>query len=296
MWQKYFKSISNINLIPNESIKKYTTMKVGGIIKLLIISHSIESLLQVCKVCKIHNIKYKIIGLGANVIFSDETYNGVIIVNRSSNIIVDNNTIIADSGVSIGNLIALTKDHNLSGLEYFAGIPSTLGGAMINNLGTFSHEIGSIVEYIECYEKDTLEKRIFSHHECMFGYRKSIFQNNDFIITKVKLDLVRLDRSIINENIRYALDRKISTQPLDLPSAGSIFKRVDDIIPAKLIDELGLKGTAIGGAMISNKHAGFIVNTNNATADDIRKLINFVQDYVYKEKNVYLPLEVELVD
>ncbi len=271
-------------------------MKVGGIIKLLIIVYSIDTLLQVCKMCKTHNIRYRIIGLGANVIFDDETYNGVIIINRSSNIIVDNNSIIADSGVSIGNLISLTKNHGLSGLEYFAGIPSTLGGAMINNLGTLSHEIGSLVEYIECHTTDTLEKIILSREDCMFGYRKSIFQNHEFIIAKVKLNLTILDQSLIDENIRYALERKISTQPLDLPNAGSIFKRLNEIIPAKIIDELGLKGTSIGGAMISTKHAGFIVNTDNATANDIRRLVELVVDRVYKEKKVYLPLEVEFID
>ena len=296
MWQKYFQNIKNIEIRSNESIKDYTTMKVGGIAELLIISNSTTSLLQVCKSCNTHNIMYKIIGLGANIIFSDSGYNGVVIINRSNSVLVENNSIIADSGVSVGNIISLAKSHNLSGLEDLAGIPSTLGGAMINNLGAFSTEIGNLVEYVECYDTSTMKKLVFSQNQCGFGYRSSIFQSKEYIITRVKLNLYKQDQTIINQNISNALIRKYSTQPLDLPSAGSVFKRVDSVIPAKIIDELGLKGTSIGGAMISTKHAGFIVNFNNATATDVRRLIDQIIDFVYKKKNINLSLEIEFVD
>ncbi|MBR2970094.1 MAG: UDP-N-acetylmuramate dehydrogenase [Clostridia bacterium] len=270
-------------------------MRVGGIVKILIISYSLSSLLQVCKTCNKHNIMYKIIGLGANVIFSDSVYNGVVIINRSNSILVENNSIIADSGTSVGSIISLAKSHNLSGLEDLSGIPSTLGGAMINNLGAHTTEIGDLVEYVECYDT-SMKKLVFLQDQCGFGYRTSIFQSKEYIITRVKLNLYRQDNAIIDRNICNALIRKHSTQPLDQPSAGSIFKRIDSVIPAKIIDELGLKGTSIGGAMISTKHAGFIVNFNNATAADIRRLIDQTIDYVYKMKNIRLTLEIEFVE
>lgn len=279
----------------NESLKNYCTMKVGGTAKFVFICHSLLSLKSACLYCKKNNLKFKVIGLGANLIFDDLGFDGAIIVNRSKQILFRNNFVYADSGVSITSLIQKCYLKGLSNLENLNGIPATVGGGIVNNLGAFGTELGDFVEYVVCY--DILhEKEIkLTPDQCLFSYRKSIFQMENLIVLRVKLKMEQEERKIIKLRLDQAIQKKINSQPLNLPSSGSVFKR-STIIPAQTIDQLGLKGTRIGDAEISTKHAGFIVNLGNATKKDILSLVTLIKNRVKSATNVDLSTEIEFVE
>ncbi len=276
-------------------LKKYCTFKIGGKAKYVVEVYNIPALINVCYKCKLHNIKYKAIGLGANLLFSDAGFDGVIIVNKASQIMFRKTNVYATSGVVVSNLISKCIEHNLSGLEYLAGIPSTVGGAITNSLGAFNADFANFVEYVVCLDLNNFKIVKLDNSQCQFGYRTSIFKSGNFIILKTKLKLQHLDKAKIKENFLVALNKKISTQPLNYPSAGSVFKRTD-VIPAKLIDELGLKGLRTNGASVSTKHAGFIINEGGASSSDVIDLINKIKAKVKKAYQVDLPLEIEIVE
>ena len=172
----------------NNELKNYCTFKIGGKAKFLFICLNKQNLINVCKFCNQHNIRYKIIGLGANLLFDDNGFDGAIIVNKSNKLYVKNNFVYAESGIPIAQLINHCAKKNLGGMENLAGIPATLGGAIFNNLGAFNTQICDFVEYVEVVQKNELNKTIkLSKNECGFGYRHSIFSENNYIITKVKL-------------------------------------------------------------------------------------------------------------
>ena len=292
-------------------LKDFCTFHIGGTAKFLFIATNSKELIKVCLYAKAHNIKYKIIGLGANLLFDDLGYNGLIIVNKTnemcfafgnSSVVLSavegspNQSVIVDSGVNVTSLIMKCYLRSLSGFERLAGIPSTIGGAVVNSLGAFDTSFNDFVEYVECYHKSNLTKKLrLSHKQCKFGYRTSLFKNDEYVITKVKLKLYEDNQTLIRKRITEAIEKKKSTQPLDQYSAGSVFKRTN-IIPAKVIDELGLKGTKIGGAEISMKHAGFIINTTNATSEDVKQLITLIQEKVKSATNEEIEPEIELVE
>lgn len=288
--------MDNFELIKDVCLKEFCTYRIGGSAKFLFTAEDTVTLIKVCLYAKTHNIKYKIIGLGANLLFDDLGYNGLIIVNKSNKILFRNNAVYCSSGVNVTNLIMKCCMRSLCGFECLASIPSTVGGAVVNSLGAFDTNFSDYVEWVECYHKSDLTKKLrLSNEECKFGYRTSLFKSGEYIITKVKLKLKYDEQSLIQKRIREAIEKKKSTQPLNFPSAGSVFKR-GNIIPAKVIDELGLKGTKIGGAEISNKHAGFIVNNTNATSKDVKLLISYIQEKVKSATNEDLTPEIEFVE
>lgn len=287
--------IENCGILENASLKNFCTFKIGGNAKYVFVCHSISALLKSCVYCIENSIKFKVIGFGANLLFDDAGFNGAIIVNRASKIILKNNSLYIHSGAPISAVINKCFSHELAGLECLAGIPASVGGAVFNNLGSGETTFGEFVEWVEGYELPSLIKKRFSSESCGFSYRTSAFKNMNFLITKVKLTLPYGNKAHIRVNIINAIDKKIKNQPLDKPSAGSVFKR-GNIIPAKIIDELGLKGTRIRDACISTKHAGFIVNTHSATSQDVKQLISLIQNKVKETHGETLEPEIEFVD
>lgn len=278
------------------SLKDFCTFRIGGKAKFLFVANTNSELINVCLFAKAHNIKYKIIGLGANLLFDDLGYDGLIIVNKTNEILFRKNAVYCSSGVNVTNLIMKCYLRSLCGFECLSGIPSTVGGAVVNSLGAFGTNFCDFVEYVECYHKNDLTKKLkLNRDECKFSYRTSLFKNGEYIITKVKLKLNVEDKNLIKQRIDEAIKKKTETQPLGVASAGSVFKR-SDIIPAKVIDELGLKGTKIGGAEISIKHAGFIINTTNATSEDVKELIKLIQEKVKSATNEEIEPEIEFVE
>ncbi len=280
----------------NVDLKDFSTFHIGGSAKFLFVATDTASLINVCLYAKTHNIKYKIIGLGANLLFDDLGYDGLIIVNKTNKILFRKNNVYVSAGVNVTNLIMKCYLRSLCGFEKLAGIPSTVGGAVVNSLGAFDTNFSDYVEYVECYHKSDLTKKLkLSHKDCKFGYRTSLFKPGEYIITRVKLKLKQDNQTLIQKRIKEAIEKKKATQPLGQYSAGSVFKRTN-IIPAKVIDELGLKGTKIGGAEISTKHAGFIINSHSATCEDVKQLISLIQEKVKSATNEDLTPEIEFVE
>lgn len=300
-----------------KSLKEFCTFKIGGNAKWLFVVHSIRQLKQSVAWCIQNNTKFKVIGLGANLLFDDAGFDGAIIVNKAKSTFVFNKQLSATSGTTIAELINTTKQKSLSGLEHFAGIPSTLGGALTNNLGAWGQDIANLVVWVKGFfvnqnsnknqfaqtqdesakpQKVKFKTIKLKQNECNFEYRNSIFKAKpNFIITKAKLKLKRKNRAEIQAKITETLNKKSATQPVDKPSAGSIFKRTH-IIPAKLIDECGLKGKTVGNAQVSSKHAGFIVNLGEATSDDVKNLIKQVENEIFIKYSAVLEPEIEFVE
>lgn len=303
----------------NATITKFNTFRLNPKADELYILYSTTSLYKVCKMCNTQHIDYKVIGLGANLVFDDSGFKGALIVNRASNLEFKIDSVIADSGVNLSNLIQKCYLRSLGGFESLIGIPATIGGAITNNVGAFDVNISDHVEWVKGFLKDEPNKKFcFTNSECKFAYRDSIFKSGKYVITHAKINLKSLCPDLIKENMIQALTKKKSTQPLELPSAGSVFKRVylknneaeksstqtnqnnENVVariiyPAKLIDELGLKGLTVGGAQVSTKHAGFIVNIGDATAKDIETLTKIIKEKVYYEKGIKLEEEIEFV-
>lgn len=277
------------------SLKNFCTFKIGGCAKFLFVAKTIDDLLESVRFCIDSKIKFKVIGLGANLLFLDKGFDGMIIVNETNQIKKCGNMLCVDSGLTITELLSFCVDNNLSGLEGFAGIPSTFGGAVTNSLGSGDYLISNLIHFVEAYALPDTEHRVYlSKNDCDFAYRDSIFKHKNFLITRVGLKLQHGEKSDIYNNIVFYASKKIQNQPLEFNSAGSIFKRTD-FIPSKLIDELGLKGKRIGGAMISNKHAGFIVNIDNATTQDVENLIDFVTQEIKNKCQKIPKKEIEIV-
>lgn len=287
-------SSPNVEIYYNASLKPYNTFRIGGIAKYIFVTYDTDSLYKICLYCKSHNIQYKVIGLGSNLLFDDKGYNGAIIVNRSERISRRKNYITASSGINIASLITYALSHSLSGLETFAGIPATLGGAITNNMGAHGAEISDIITSVKCFDMSTNKIITLRKRDCEFDYRHSIFKSSKHIILSATLKLKPDEKIKIRERMLSYLKKKLGTQPINKHSAGSVFLR-SNLIPAKVIDELGLKGHHNGGAMISKKHAGFIVNTGKATARDVIMLINDINKIVYNKYLLTFKTEIEYV-
>lgn len=259
------------------SLSEYSTMKVGGEAKYLLFPKNVEEIAEILKICEENHIKTFILGNGSNVLFSDKGFNGAVVsLKKLNKISFDGEFVFVDAGVNLFALnIALQKE-GLSGLEWSYGIPASVGGFLFMNGGCFGHEISEFVEEVSVLD-GCCEKTI-KNEECGFSYRNSDLQK--YVILGVKLRLKREKTDKIMQNMQFFLNKKRESQPCDLPSLGSVFKIVKgnpDIYPAKLIDNMGLKGVKIKGAEVSQKHAGFIVNSGGATSSDILALIEFLE-------------------
>lgn len=288
--------MNDVEIYKNKSLKDFCTFKIGGKAKYVYICNTTYALISVIKHCKKKGIKFKVIGLGANILFDDAGYDGAIIINRTNNVLFRQERVYADSGVNVTNLIKKCYLRSLGGLENLSGIPATIGGAVVNNLGAFGSSLSEFVDYVKVIDTKNPDKVFtLNKKDCNFDYRKSIFQNSDLVVLRVKFVLQKEEKTLIQKRITSAIEKKTSTQPLNYPSAGSVFKH-SDIIPAKIIDELGLKGLIVGKAQISKKHAGFIVNLGGATSQDVKGLISVIN---YKVNEVYgknLQCEIEILD
>ncbi len=289
------KKPNNIEYRKNQDLKNYCTFKIGGIAKNLFVAKSKQDLVDLTQFCNENKKKIKIIGLGANLLFDFKSTNKIIVVNQSNRFMSKQDCVFVSSGVNLSEFISKCTKLGLSGLSDLSGIPATIGGAIVNNVSAFNTSISDYVEYVVAIKKSSPNKIIrLDKNQCQFSYRKSIFQSGEYVILSAKFKLKTESVNRIKKNIIFAIKRKNSSQPLNKPSAGSIFKR-GKIIPAKVIDELGLKGLKIGDAMISPKHAGFIINCGNATSKDVIELINLIEKRIFATKNVKIEKEIEIV-
>ena len=280
----------------NVDLKSYNTYKVSTISKYLIDVKSEELLVNLIKYLKENNINYFILGNGSNVVFPNEPFDGVIIkLNGLNAIDIDDDEVYVGAGVMLPKLVNETVNNCLCGLEWAAGIPGTLGGAVVGNAGAYLSEIFSFIEEIRVLENN--EIKTLKKDDVKYSYRYSSFkENKDVIILGAKLKLNKGSKDESEVLMKERLERRIKSQPLEYPSAGSVFRNPEGNYAGKLIEDCGLKGKRIGGAMVSEKHANFIINYDNATPKDVRDLIKLVHDTVLKETNIDLVIEQELID
>lgn len=279
------------NILVNEPMSNHTSFKTGGIADYYVTPENIEELKKILEL----NENIIILGNGSNVLVTDKGIRGIVInLKKLNKYEVKGENIVADAGILISKLSNVAMQNNLTGLEFACGIPGTLGGAVYMNAGAYGGEMKDVVVSSTYIDKNTLEMKTIE--DCKFSYRKSIFSEEiDGIIVSVTLKLNVGDKEEIKNKMNENMEARNTKQPVDKPSAGSTFKRKEGIISAKLIDEAGLKGYKIGGAEVSTKHAGFIINSGNATSKDILDLIEYVKKVVKQKFNVELETEVKVI-
>ena len=294
-YSNLIKCIPKEKILKNEIMSKHTSFKVGGPVDLFITVETIEQIKDTIKILKHQNIEYKVIGNGSNLLVKDEGYRGAIIKPSFNSIEIKEDIVEVGAGVKNGILAQKLLQKELTGFEFAAGIPGTIGGAMVMNAGAHGREMKDIVDAVTYYNCENDEIETIKKEECNFEYRNSKFKNSNVIIIKAILKLQKANSIEIKQKMDEYKQFRIEKQPIEYPSAGSTFKRGADFITAKLIDEAGLKGYTVGGAQVSEKHAGFIINKNNATATDIINLIEEVQKIVYEKFNKKIELEIEII-
>jgi len=284
-------------VIANPLMKEYTTYKVGGNALAIVIPNDVESLIKLIKYLDSKNIKRKILGNGSNLIFKDEKYEGVLIkLSELKEITIDDTVITVGSGYSLVRLSMKAAKLGLTGLEFASGIPGTVGGAVFMNAGAYKSDMGYIVSEVKVIDEDYKIKTIYNK-DMNFHYRTSFLKENPkYICIEAKIVLKKGDPNAIKAVIEDRKQRRLMSQPLEYPSAGSVFRNPENDYAGRLIEELGYKGKNIGGAYVSEKHANFIVNKDNATATDVINLITEIKEKVKEKYNIELKVEQEIVD
>lgn len=285
-------------MIEDEPMYKHTTYKVGGPARIYLKVKDVESLVKTIEYCNENQVEYKVIGRGSNLLFSDKEYEGIIIsLNECFTKISVNGCIIkAQAGVLMINLAYQAAKIGLSGFEFMGGIPGAIGGGIYMNAGAYKYDIASVVKSVTLLNEKH-QVVTYTKEQMEFSYRHSICQDKrQLIILEAEFELMAKDPSEIKAVLDKRKERRMTTQPWNMPSAGSVFRNPEQKAAWQYIDECGLRGYEIGGAQVSPKHSNFIVNNGYASAKDIYDLIMLVQDKVYEKFNVRLKREVELVN
>lgn len=284
----------------DEPMSKHTSFKIGGTADVFVKANSIDNLKALLNFSKQNGIEYTIIGNGSNLLVKDNGIRGIVIKLDFKDIKIENLNdkqvkVTAEAGAMLGSLAQTLAKENISGFEFASGIPGTIGGAVRMNAGAYGGEFKDIVVKTKCMDENG-NIIVLNNEEQKFSYRHSIFSEEKLIIleTELLLNIEENSEEIRRKMAEYLESRK-AKQPLNFPSAGSTFKRGADFITAKLIDECGLKGFSIGGAQVSEIHAGFVVNTGNATAEDVLNLVNYVKEKVFEKFGKEIELEIEVL-
>lgn len=287
--------ISKYEYYKNISLKRYNTYKLDVMCEYLIYPKDIEELLELLKYLKENKIKYLILGNGSNVILAKPSFDVVIKLDRLNNIDIKDNIVTASSGVSLIKLSNLCMEKGLNGLAFAGGIPGLLGASVAMNAGAYKEDMASIVRDVKVITPRG-EIITMKNSELEYSYRDSFLKRNkEYICIEATLELKYENKELIRNKMIDRRDRRISSQPVNMPSAGSVFRNPPNLSAGKLIEDLGLKGYTIGGAQISEKHANFIINKSNATYDDIISLIEYIKKKVKEKYDIDLILEQEIV-
>lgn len=283
-------------IIYDVPLKDYNTYHVGGVGKALVIVENKEALKKLIKELNQNNEKWKIIGNGSNLIFPDGFYDGILIsLEKLNGMEITGTEIQVEAGYSLAKLSIKAAKASLTGLEFAGGIPGTIGGAIFMNAGAYKSDMGYLVKEVT-YLDENLEEKVLKNKDCDFHYRTSYFKKHpNCVCLSTKLELKHGVKELIFSVMEDRRIRRLESQPLEYPSAGSVFRNPEGDYAGRLIESLGYKGKLYGGAMVSEKHANFIINKNNATASDIVGLIEDIQKNVKKKYGVDLKLEQEIV-
>ena len=297
--KEFYEKIPKERVYLNEPMSKHTSFKIGGPAEVFIKATTVEEVKTVVRCANKNSIPLHIIGNGSNILVKDEGIKGIVLKPQLDNIHIKNDdsknkiTVTVGSGVMMGFLAQKLMKEGITGFEELSGIPGTLGGAVRMNAGAHGKEIKDVIQTTTYIDMQGSIHTI-TNEEQQFSYRSSVFAKEKYIILEITLKLQYGDKEKIQKTMeQYAKWRK-ENQPLEYPNAGSTFKRGKDYITAKLIDNSGLKGYTIGGAQVSTKHAGFIVNIGNATAKDVLELVEYVKAQVYQQTGETIELELEI--
>ena len=283
-------------ILSNEPMKKHTTFRIGGPADIFAAPESIEEIEAVCRFAKEEGIPLFVLGNGSNLLVADDGMDGIVlqIYKNYSGIEVNGNELTVKAGTLLSSTSKAALNEELTGFEFAGGIPGTFGGAVVMNAGAYGGEMVQVLKEVKVLTKDG-EIQTLKAEELELGYRTSNVLKNEYVVLEGVIALEKGNKEEIKAKMdEYALARK-TKQPLEYPSAGSTFKRGKDFITAKLIDECGLKGYQIGGAQISEKHAGFIINKENATAKDVIELMEYTKEQVYNKFGKIIEQEIEII-
>lgn len=280
----------------NVDVKNFTTFKISAKADFLVLPDSVEHLVTLLKFLREKKRKYKVIGKGSNLVFVGD-YKGVLIrLDKFSKLEIEENKITVGAGYPLMKLALDLSKEGFTGLEWAAGIPGSVGGSLVNNAGAY---LSSMEKIVKCAKILTPEYEVveYTNKEIAFGYRTSGLQyKSDYICLEVELTLEKGNKEEIEETIKNRRERRLASQPLEYPSAGSTFRNPKGDFAGRMIEELGFKGKSIGGAEVSKKHANFIINKENATGSDVKDLIEEIKNKVKKEYNIDLVCEQEFVE
>jgi len=296
MYKKYidFLTDADISFLRDEPMSRHTSFRIGGPCDLFVAPEGADSFRDAYDAAIKAGLRTYILGRGSNVLFSDEGFRGVVISTENLNgVTVEGNTLIAEAGASFTHIAAVARDAGLTGLEFAYGIPGSVGGAVFMNAGAYGGQVS------DCLESSTAFDPVSGHIICTegadheFGYRSSIYKKNpERVILSATFELKEGNKDEIRAYMEDIMGRRRDKQPLEYPSAGSVFKRPEGYFAGQLIEEQGLKGYTVGGAQVSEKHAGFIINRGGATAKDVLELIENIQKTVNDAYGVMLECEV----
>ena len=283
------------NIHPNEPMSRHTTFRVGGPADVLVTPEA-EKLAAVTGACREAGEPYYIVGNGSNLLVGDGGIRGVVILTRDGmdEISADGVRITAGAGALLSRTASLAASHALTGMEFAAGIPGTIGGAVVMNAGAYGGEMKDIVQNVTVLTREG-EIRELEKEEIGFGYRASVIKDRGYVVLGAELMLAPGDKEEILARMQELKNKRVEKQPLEYPSAGSAFKRPEGYFAGKLVMDAGLSGYAVGGAKVSEKHCGFLINAGGATARDVRTLMDNVRDIVYKKYGVTLEPEVKFL-
>lgn len=297
-WRKVINQLGNIphlSIVPQPEMKDFTTWRVGGKALALVEVKSGEDLDQVISFCEEEEIMWRVLGRGSNILVKDEGFPGVVIRlgGEFRELKREGDYIEGGAGVSLSRLVNFTLEECLGGMEFLVGVPGTVGGAVRINAGCFGGEIGSLVEKVEV-RKENGKREWLERDDLSFSYRHSNLKKEEVVILKAVFGLVPENRVILEKRIKEFSYLRRRGQPLEWPSAGSVFLNPEGDSAARIIEEMGFKGLRLGRAQVSSKHSNFIINLGGAKSREIEYLINWVQKEVYMNKGVWLEREVEL--
>ncbi len=277
-------------------LSSVSSFRIGGNASYVIYPTTSDELASLSALCRSISVPNTVIGNGSNLLFSDSGYEGAIIVTTQiKDIKISGNSVTVGCGASLTHLASVVSESSLTGLEFAYGIPGSVGGAVYMNAGAYGGEIKDVCVSVTVYDSENDEIYDVKAEDCGFGYRESVFQSRDKIILGARFVLSEGDKSDIISKMEGLMQQRIDKQPLNYPSAGSTFKRYPGYFSGKLIEEAGLKGFTMGGAQISEKHAGFIINTGNATASDVLSLIKYIQNVIKENVGIELQPEVKYI-
>ncbi len=291
-----YRIVGEQNVKIEEPMSKHTTFRIGGPAQFFVTPQNMEELGQVVLLCQAEKVPFFVMGHGSNLLISDKGMRCVVIqlYNNFANYKIDGERVYAMAGAMLSKLGAATKEAELTGFEFAAGIPGTLGGAVMMNAGAYGGEMKDIVEKVQLmdYDGNLIEK---TGQEMDFAYRHSIVEDEDYIVVGATLKLAKGDKQAIEARMDELATARKTKQPLEYPSAGSTFKRPEGYFAGKLIMDAGLRGYQVGGAQVSEKHCGFVINKADATAADVLQLIDDVKQKVYETFGVELEPEVRMI-